>query len=264
MQRSDAVTEALLASVPPFGTPPFGTGGAGARHGAGHPQQHRAAVGAAPQWAHRLAPVAPRNGFGVAALCLALVGLPFALIPLTGIVAALLGALAVVFGLLGCSRARRGVATNRTMSAIGTALGLITLGVGVAGVVILVRATGAFVGDLEDLGVRLPAAAPAADISTAPGYTFRLSGSAPGATVMWSVDGSSGGDQAGRLPWDRTIGGAQDGSGSSTLTAYTNPGSGGDLTCTITGSDGRVLDTRTARPTGGAAGSAAVTCSALG
>ncbi|MET0187407.1 MAG: hypothetical protein ABW212_00310, partial [Pseudonocardia sediminis] len=73
--RSDAAADALLASVPPFGTPPFGTRGAVTPPAAARPQHHRAVPGAQPQWAHQLAPIAPRNGFGITALCLALVGL---------------------------------------------------------------------------------------------------------------------------------------------------------------------------------------------
>lgn len=154
--RSDAATDALLASVPPFGTAPFGTraGGAAARGSGGRPhtaarlRRHHGAAGPP-------VPVVARNGAGVAALCLALTGMPFALVPPTGLVAALLGALAVAFGLLGRFRARRGVATNPTMSVVAASLGLLTLGLGVAGMVILFRATGTVVADVDDLGARL-------------------------------------------------------------------------------------------------------------
>ncbi len=169
-ERADAVTDALLASVPPFGTPPFGTRGtAAAPSGRAATRSSRTGPAAG---AH---PVAPRNGPGVASLCLALVGLPFALSPLTGVIAASAGALAVVSGLLGWSRARRGTATNRTMSVVATALGVLVLVAGAAGTVLLFRATGALLGDLEAL------VAPTGG-SAAPGP----SGSAPGATVPWS------------------------------------------------------------------------------
>lgn len=270
----DAVVDALLASVPPFGTPPYGTGRSVARpqdhraaapqgpRATAGPQPQRAAPGPAPQRAHRLAPAAPRNGFGIAALCLALVGLPFVLVPLGAVVAVLLGVPAIVLGLLGRARVRRGVATNRTLSLVGAALGLLTLAVGVGGLLVLARVVDAAAVVPDRLVGLLPVIAPAGAAADGPGYTFRLSGNAPGATVMWSVDGASGADQAARLPWTRTVAGRSDRAGSTTLTAITEPGSGGELTCSILGGDGRVLDTRTARSAAGSAGPSAVTCGA--
>ncbi|MCO4696389.1 hypothetical protein LRR80_02447 [Streptomyces sp. RO-S4] len=79
-------------------------------HGAG-PQQ---AVGAGER----------RNGFGIAALVLGIVG---ALLFWTAIGGIALGVLALVFGVLGFRRSRRGVATNGTMSVIGAVLGGLTL-----------------------------------------------------------------------------------------------------------------------------------------
>src|SRR5690606_10626059 len=65
-----------------------------------------------------------RNGFGITALVLALVGAVFGIVPLTGFIALILGGLAVVFGLLGIARTRKGIATNRVMSIISTVLGV--------------------------------------------------------------------------------------------------------------------------------------------
>ncbi|MER7738207.1 DUF4190 domain-containing protein [Streptomyces sp. NPDC096538] len=79
-------------------------------HGAG-PQQ---AVGAGER----------RNGFGIAALVLGIVG---ALLFWTAIGGIALGVLALIFGVLGFRRSRRGVATNGTMSVIGAVLGGLTL-----------------------------------------------------------------------------------------------------------------------------------------
>ncbi|MEQ8146142.1 DUF4190 domain-containing protein [Streptomyces sp. OP7] len=79
-------------------------------HGAG-PQQ---AVGAGER----------RNGFGIAALVLGIVG---ALLFWTAIGGIALGVLALIFGVLGFRRSRRGVATNGTMSVVGAVLGGLTL-----------------------------------------------------------------------------------------------------------------------------------------
>ncbi len=75
----------------------------------------------------------PRNGFGITALVLALVGLVFGLVPFTGFLALILGLLAVLFGLLGWSRTRHGVATNPKMTVIGTVLGVGAAALGIWG-----------------------------------------------------------------------------------------------------------------------------------
>ncbi|SNR52667.1 hypothetical protein SAMN06265360_108185 [Haloechinothrix alba] len=75
----------------------------------------------------------PRNGFGITALVLAFVGLVFGLVPLTGFIGFTLGVLAVLFGFLGWGRARRGVATNKTMSVIGGLLGGCAIALGIWG-----------------------------------------------------------------------------------------------------------------------------------
>lgn len=69
-------------------------------------------------------PVVPRNGFGIAILALAIIGLAFALVPFTRFIALALGVLAVLLGLLGWSRIRRGLATDRGMIMLGTVLGI--------------------------------------------------------------------------------------------------------------------------------------------
>jgi hypothetical protein len=116
-----------------------------------HPSHTQPSVGHA---------VAPRNGFGITALCLALVGLVFGLIPFTGIVAIILGLLATVFGLVGVGRVRRGLATNKKMTIFGTVLGLGALVLGIWGMTIVFRAVDDLSDRLQDSP--LPAAAPAA------------------------------------------------------------------------------------------------------
>jgi hypothetical protein len=80
------------------------------------------------------APGAPRNSFGITALVLGLVGLVSSLS--TGFLALALGALAVLFSLLGWARIRRGEATNRKVTVIGTVLGIGALALGVWGITI--------------------------------------------------------------------------------------------------------------------------------
>jgi hypothetical protein len=82
----------------------------------------------------------PRNGLGIAALVLGLVGLLFGLIPFTGFVAIVLGVIGLVLGLVGVGRTRRQVATNPVLTwfGVGTSLGAIVLGI--IGLVVLAGA----------------------------------------------------------------------------------------------------------------------------
>lgn len=69
-------------------------------------------------------PRPPRNGFGVAALTLGLVGV---LLFWTVLGGAVLGLLALIFGILGYRRGRRGEATNGTLSLVGAVIGAFAL-----------------------------------------------------------------------------------------------------------------------------------------
>lgn len=79
----------------------------------------------------RFATTVPRNGFGIVALLLAVIGLLLGLARLPGFITLILGMLAVLLGLLGWSRIRRGVASNSTMTVIGMVLGVGTAALGV-------------------------------------------------------------------------------------------------------------------------------------
>lgn len=81
--------------------------------------------------------VREKNGFGIAALGLALSGLVFGLVPLTGFIAIILGALALVFGLLGVVRARHGMASNKVMTTTASVFGAGALALGIWGVFIM-------------------------------------------------------------------------------------------------------------------------------
>lgn len=97
----------------------------------------------------------PRNGFGITALVLAIIGLVFGLIPFTGFIAIILGALALLFGLLGVGRARSGIATNKTMSIIGAALGAAALALGIYGMVVVFNAVSEVGEELDRVGANL-------------------------------------------------------------------------------------------------------------
>lgn len=94
----------------------------------------------------------PRNGMGVAALVLGLIGLVIALIPLLGFVGIILGILALVFGLVGVGRARKGVATNKVMSWFGAVLGACAIALGIVGLFIVNEAVDQLERDLNEIG----------------------------------------------------------------------------------------------------------------
>lgn len=72
-------------------------------------------------------PVRPRNGMGVAALVLGIVGF---LIGPTSI-------LAIVFGRIGLNRVARGEATNKGVAQAGFVLGIVTLALWILGLILL-------------------------------------------------------------------------------------------------------------------------------
>lgn len=115
-----------------------------------------------PPGGYQQAPPAPepRNGFGITALVLAIIGLVFGIVPLTGFLAAILGALAILFGLLGLGRVRRGRATNKVMSWIGTLLGIGALALGIWGMVIVFSGLNELGNELEEIGDSVPTYSP--------------------------------------------------------------------------------------------------------
>jgi hypothetical protein len=92
---------------------------------------------------------------GLLAICLGF-------IPLFGLGAIMGGIIAVIFGLLGFTRARRGIATNKKMSLFGTVAGVIAGALGIWGLVIVGNA-------FTQLDNTIKGAAPSAAAPEAPG-----------------------------------------------------------------------------------------------
>lgn len=119
-----------------------------------------------------LPPAVPRNGFGIIALVLALIGLVLGLVPFTGFIMLILGMLAVLFGLLGWSRARNGIATNATMAGFGTVVGVCAIVLGTWGLVATFNAVAQFRRDLQGIGSQQSDLGPT---FTAPSPTYSAS-----------------------------------------------------------------------------------------
>ena len=69
-------------------------------------------------------PTSPKNGLGIAALIVAILGLVFCWTVIGGIV---LGVVAIIIGIVGRGRAKRGEATNGGLAIAGTVLGALAV-----------------------------------------------------------------------------------------------------------------------------------------
>lgn len=85
-------------------------------------------------------PPTPPNGFGIAALVLAVIGLAFEVVPLSGFVSFISGTVGIVFGILGVLRDGRAL-PNLWVSGLGTALSLLALVLGIWGMAVTTQAT---------------------------------------------------------------------------------------------------------------------------
>lgn len=94
----------------------------------------------------------PKNGFGITALVVSIIGIIFGIIPFTGFVALICGVIALVFGLVGWSRKRKGKATNGKMSIIGSVLALVAMALGVWGIVIVFGAVNQLDSNMNCIG----------------------------------------------------------------------------------------------------------------
>jgi hypothetical protein len=81
---------------------------------------------------------APRNGLGIAALILGIIGVVVGIIPFFFWVAGILGVIGLILGFVGRGRARRGEATNGTMALWGIITSALAVVVSIVGLLILI------------------------------------------------------------------------------------------------------------------------------
>jgi uncharacterized protein YneF (UPF0154 family) len=82
-----------------------------------------------PMWPMESPPPA-RNGVGIAALVLGILAFVLSFVPVIHFFGMLLAVIAIILGIAGIGRARRRIASNRTMPIIGIILGVIALLIG--------------------------------------------------------------------------------------------------------------------------------------
>ncbi|MFH8760717.1 DUF4352 domain-containing protein [Streptomyces atroolivaceus] len=90
-----------------------------------------------------------RNGLGISALVLGIIGTVSGLIPLFFWLAGILGLIALILGLAGRGRAKRGEATNKGVTTFGAVLGLVSLILSVVGAVLTFKAVDDVVTDIN-------------------------------------------------------------------------------------------------------------------
>ncbi|MFG3493828.1 DUF4352 domain-containing protein [Streptomyces sp. NPDC047928] len=82
-------------------------------------------------------PQQPRNGLGVAALVVGIVGVVFGILPPTFWLGGVLGLLGLIFGVIGIGRARKGEATNKGMALTGVITGSVAMVLAIVWVIAL-------------------------------------------------------------------------------------------------------------------------------
>lgn len=177
---------------------------------------------------------AARNGFGVAAFVLGLLGLVFGAFPVVGAIAWPLVVLGLAFGVVGLVKARRG-RDGRGWAVAGLALSV----AGIAACVLWAAVFDRAATEVDDAMEQLEAQA---DQRSA--VVFEVTGDAPTVTVDHSAVGEVE-QQVTALPWRKefTVKGVLRGG---TLGVTTGPG-GGTATCRVT-VDG--VERKTATATG--------------
>jgi len=175
-------------------------------------------------------PAAPRNGLGTAGFVLGLVGLLIAIIPIVGIVAWPMVILGLIFSIIGFSRARQGVATNKGLAIAGIVLSAIGLLV----CVLWAAAFGKVAVDVNEEANRVAT------------VQYEVTGDAKNVTISYTTFGegvSSNQEPVATLPWSKqldTKGFMKGGS----LTVTTGE-EGGTVTCKVV-VDGKEAKTGTA------------------
>ncbi|MFI8852689.1 hypothetical protein [Streptomyces sp. 891-h] len=92
---------------------------------------------------------AARNGLGLAALILGLIGALSGLVPILFWLSGTLGLIGLILGLVGRSRAKKGIATNGKTALAGVLLSLAAFALGVWGLVTVVTAFGDAADELD-------------------------------------------------------------------------------------------------------------------
>ncbi|MFF3320280.1 DUF4190 domain-containing protein [Streptomyces sp. NPDC003035] len=121
-------------------------------------------------------PQEPRNGLGVAALVIGIVGLLVALVPFLFWLGAVLGVLALVFGIIGIGKAGKGEATNKGSAVTGVVTGALAVVVSIVWVAVLATAVKDVADEIEKETEKLESAttapaAPGSDSSDSPEQT---------------------------------------------------------------------------------------------
>lgn len=93
--------------------------------------------------------IEPRNGMGIAAIVLGVVGALFGLLPLAGFASIVLGIVGVVLAFAGLVRLRRGSATNRNTTWAGLVASVASIALGVWGLTVVFGAVEQLAEDLE-------------------------------------------------------------------------------------------------------------------
>ncbi|MGW0781319.1 DUF4190 domain-containing protein [Streptomyces sp. NPDC002913] len=102
-----------------------------------------------------------RNGLGIAALVLGIIGTVSGLIPFFFWLAGILGLIALILGLSARGRVKRGEATNKGVATFGAVLGLVALVLSVVGAVLTFKAVDDVVNDINKSATSSAAAKPA-------------------------------------------------------------------------------------------------------
>ena len=99
--------------------------------------------------------VEPRNGFGMTALIVGLIGILFGLVPLTGFIAVGLGIVGLVLGFAALGRLRRRMATNRKTTWVGLVSSTAAVALGIWGMTIVFGAVDQLERDLGEISEEL-------------------------------------------------------------------------------------------------------------
>lgn len=94
-----------------------------------------------------------RNGLGVTALVLGLLGMLFGLIPILGVIAFPLGVFAIIFGFVGMRRASKGQADNKGMAIAGLITGVLAVILAIIGLAIVNHAVHQLDEDLNQMTI---------------------------------------------------------------------------------------------------------------